>query len=117
MRRLFWTVLGGFALALAAVGVVLPVLPTTPLVILGAFAFAKGSPRMARILENHRIFGPIIAEWRRYGAIAPKYKAIAIATMIAAFGASLMFGVAPLILIVQGICMICAALFILTRPN
>jgi len=116
-RRMAWKALGLFAMALGAIGAVLPILPTTPFVILAAFAFGKGSPRMARWLENNRVFGPLIADWRRSGAIAPRAKALALTIMAAVFVFSLVMSVRPVILLVQAVLMGGAALFILTRPG
>lgn len=112
-----WALAGGLALALGLVGVVLPVLPTTPFVILAAFCFAKSLPRVARWLEEHRVFGPMIADWREHGAIAPRYKAIALIMMAAAFLASVWAGFGPTVLIVQALCLSLAATFIISRPN
>lgn len=117
MTKAIWTVLGLMALAVGAIGVVLPLLPTTPLVILAAFCFAKGSPKFAAALENHAVFGPIIDEWRTHGAIAPKYKAVAIFMMTTAFFLSLLLGVKPIVLLIQAIVLGGAACFVLSRPN
>lgn len=117
MAKLYWTALGLLALFLGGIGVLLPLLPTTPFIILAAFAFAKGSPRLAAMLEDHAIFGPIIREWRSNGAIALRYKTLALVMMVFAFGASLVLGLAKPILLVQAICMLCAAAFILSRPS
>lgn len=117
MLRAFWSALGLLALALGAIGAFLPVLPTTPFVILAAFCFAKGSPWLAEILENHAVFGPIIQDWRTHGAIARRYKAMAIAMMALAFGTSLYFGFGALVLAIQAVCLGAAALFILSRPS
>lgn len=115
--RYAWFILGWIALVLGAIGVVLPLLPTTPFIILAAVAFGKSSPRLQTWLENNETFGPIIAEWQANGAIAPRYKAMAIAMMLAAFTASITIGIALLVLIIQGFCMLVAAIFILSRPN
>ncbi|MEM8591704.1 MAG: YbaN family protein [Pseudomonadota bacterium] len=115
--RPFWIVFGALALLLGAIGVVLPVLPTTPFVILAAFAFAKGSPRLARMLEEHRVFGPIIEDWRAHGAIAPRYKLIAMVMMGGALILSFALGVPRWVLGVQVVCIAGAATYILTRPN
>lgn len=117
VARPIWILLGWLSLVLAVIGVVLPVLPTTPLVILAAFAFGKGSPRLQALLENHRRFGPIIREWREKGAIARRYKVMAVGMMALVFGLSLMADLAWPILLVQGVCMAGAAGFVLTRPD
>ena len=117
MIRGFWLLLGWAALALGVIGVVLPVLPTTPFVILAAFGFSKGSPRMHSYLENHRTFGPMIADWRENGAIAPRYKAIAVVMMTAALTGSIIAGLRPQLIMIQAVCMIGAATYVLSRPN
>lgn len=117
MARAIWVIIGCLALGLGAIGVALPVLPTTPFVLLAAFAFAKGSPRLRDKLLQHHIFGPIIRDWNAKGAIAPRYKTLALAMMAAAFLASVLFGLSRNILIVQGVCIMMAATFILSRPN
>ncbi|KJS20602.1 MAG: hypothetical protein VR78_01025 [Hoeflea sp. BRH_c9] len=116
-RRCAWFSLGWITLALGAIGVALPLLPTTPFIILAAFAFGRSSRRLQNWLENNRTFGPIIAEWRTSGAIAPRNKAMAIVMMLATFSASIAMGIASLVLIIQGVCMLGAAAFILSRPN
>lgn len=112
-----WLALGVVSLALGAIGVVLPLLPTTPFVILAAFAFTKCSPRLARWLEQHRTFGPMIHDWRTNGAIAPKYKAIALFMMGAALVLSVFVGFSARVITLQSLVMLCAASFILTRPS
>ncbi|MEM8822212.1 MAG: YbaN family protein [Pseudomonadota bacterium] len=112
-----WTLLGALALSIGAIGAILPVMPTTPFVILAAFCFANGSSRAARALENHRVFGPIIADWRAHGAIALKYKAISIVMMGLAFGLSVAIGLSPTILMLQALFISAGALYILSRPN
>jgi len=115
--RHVWTALGTLSLGAGALGLVLPLLPTTPFVILAAFAFSKGSQRFARALHGHRVFGPIIAEWRARGAIAPRYKVLALAMMGAALAASAAFGVSTTLLTIQAACIAGAATFILSRPD
>ena len=115
--RAIWFAIGCGALALGALGVALPLLPTTPFIIVAAFAFGKSSPRLQIWLEESRMFGPVIADWRGHGAIAPRFKVMAIVMMFAAFGLSFAMSVAPLVLTVQAIVITAAAAFILSRPS
>ncbi|MEO1025745.1 MAG: YbaN family protein [Pseudomonadota bacterium] len=117
LRNSFLSALGFAALALAAVGVVLPVLPTTPFVILAAFLFGKSSPRFQRILEQNSVFGPIIVDWRKNGAIAVEHKVLAIAMMGAVLMLSIALSVKLWILVLQAVCIAGAATFIFTRPG
>jgi hypothetical protein len=116
VRRL-WTALGLLALEIGGLGIVLPLLPTTPFVILAAFALSKGSPRLADALYRRRVFGPIIAEWRANGAIAPRYKMVALGMVGGALVLSVALSFGTAILVVQALAMACAAAFILSRPN
>lgn len=117
VARHAWTSLGLVALALGLIGIVLPLLPTTPFVLLAAFAFSKGSPRLHAAIERHPRFGPILAEWRARGAIAPRHKALAVGMMTATFAASIAASLGATILAVQAVCMGGAALYVLSRPN
>lgn len=117
MARLGWLIVGGLALVLGVIGVVLPLLPTTPFVLLAAFAFAKSSPRLRRWLEENRVFGPIITEWEAHGAIARRYKVLACSLMVCVLGASLLAGVPRTVLVVQLVFMGAGAAYILTRPD
>ena len=116
-RDLLWLTLGWAALALGAIGIFLPVLPTTPFVILAAFAFGKGSPRLRHWLVSHARFGPMIHDWETYGAIARPYKIIACTVMALTFTVSLVVGLAWWILAIQATCMIPAGIYVVTRPD
>ncbi len=117
MKRSFWFVAAVVSLGLGVIGIVLPILPTTPFVILAAFAFGKSSPRLQAWLENNSTFGPMIADWRDKGAIATQYKVLAVIMMAAAFLISLSLGVPSFVLVIQAACIAAAATFILTRPG
>ncbi len=78
MRGLFLA-LGLALVALGFVGAFLPVLPTTPFLILAAACFARSSKRLESWLLEHRRFGPVLREWRLRGAIPRKAKLMALA--------------------------------------
>lgn len=115
--RLLWITLGMLAFFVGAIGVFLPVLPTTPFIILAAFAFGKGSTRLRSWLENNAIFGPIIRNWEADGVIAQRFKNIAYTLMALSFLTSIIAGLRPPILAIQGVCLGCAVLYISTRPS
>jgi len=117
LRRLPWMILGWVAVGLGFIGVALPVLPTTPFLILAAFAFSKSSPRLKQWLLDHPIFGGPIRDWDANGAIRPRIKILACTTMALIFLVSLLSGLGPVILLVQALAMGGGATFILTRPN
>ena len=70
-------------LALAIVGIFLPVLPTVPFVLLAAWAASLSSPRLSRWLDNHPLFGKPLNEWRRHGVVRRRAKWAATITMSA----------------------------------
>lgn len=75
------TILGLISLGFAILGVFLPVLPTTPLLLLAAFLFLKGNRRLYDWLMNHPRFGPYIANFTRHKAIPLRVKVVAISTL------------------------------------
>ena len=95
-QRLGFTFLGHVFVALGAVGVALPVLPTTPLLLLAAACYARASPRFYNRLLNSRWFGPIILDWRQHRAIRRRHKVTAIVLIVATIGSSVIF-VIPLL--------------------
>ncbi len=115
--RAAWFAFGMLALGLGLLGLVLPLLPTTPFILLAAFAFARSSQRWHDWLVEHRIFGPLIENWRRHGAIGRRAKALAALSMIAVFGLSLALGVSSTVLWVQAVALTLAAAFVLSRPS
>jgi uncharacterized membrane protein YbaN (DUF454 family) len=117
VERLAWRSLGFLALGLGGLGVVLPVLPTTPFILLAAFAFGKGSPRLQKRLEDSRMFGPAIRDWRINGAIAFRFKLLAVAMMAGVLGLSLVLSAPVPVLAVQLVCMTGVAAFLLSRPD
>jgi len=117
VARLIWFAAGSVALVLGIIGIFLPLLPTTPFLLLAAFCYARGSQRVHDWLVNHRTFGPPIAHWREHGAISRKGKLLAGVAILAAFGISLILGVATWVLIVQALVLCAVTVFIFSRPD
>ena len=114
--RVFWLVVCILALALGGLGVVLPLLPTTPFVLVAAFAFANSSDTLHQWLLDHNIFGPLIANWQRYGAISRSAKVLSLLSMVAVLVISLVMAVPAFVIAVQALVVGACSLFIISRP-
>jgi uncharacterized membrane protein YbaN (DUF454 family) len=115
--RLFWLIVGLAATGLGLLGAILPLLPTTPFLLVAAFAFARSSPKLDAWLRNHPQFGPMIANWNNHGAISRRTKIAAMVVIVMTPVVSLALGVATWILLVQIGVLALVSLFILTRSE
>ena len=86
VKRVLLQLLAIVSLVLAVLGVILPGLPTTPFVLLAAWAAARSSPRLAAWLERHRLFGPMILDWQAGGRVSRRAKWSATVAMLACAG-------------------------------
>lgn len=77
-------IVGLFFVALGAIGIFLPLLPTTPFLIVAASCFAKSSPRLYQMLIDNKVFGPVIVNWQRNKTIPKKAKVISLTMMLLA---------------------------------
>ena len=94
LRRWPYLLLAWIALALGLIGIVVPGLPTTPFILLAAWAAARGSTKLHRWLESHRVFGPMIRDWQAQGAVSRRAKWSA-----------------------SGAMLVCAVIFFITAPK
>lgn len=115
--RPIWTAAGLLSLGTGIVGIFLPVIPTTPLVLLAAFCFGKGSPRLRRWILSHRRWGPMIQDWEATGAIPRSAKYLACGLMAATFAISVWVGLPFFALAIQGSGMAIGAAYVLSRPD
>jgi uncharacterized membrane protein YbaN (DUF454 family) len=86
-------VLGFLFVGIALLGVILPLLPTTPFVLLAAACFARSSEKWHRWMLANDTFGPMIRNWERNRCISCRVKLIAIASMLIVGGYSVLFAV------------------------
>jgi uncharacterized membrane protein YbaN (DUF454 family) len=115
--RVFWILVGGLSTACGVAGLALPLVPTTPFLLLAAFAFARSSPRLHAKLLAHPQFGPIITNWNRDGSIDRRSKTFALLMMAACIMISLYLRVPAYVMVIQLGILGAVALFIVTRPS
>ncbi len=115
--RYLWLAAGFLSFGAGIAGVVLPLVPTTPFLILSAYCFARSSDRLHDWLVNHPRFGPPIRDWRDHRAISARGKRLSIVAMAAVLAISFAVGVKSWIIAIQVGVLIVMGLFILTRPS
>lgn len=86
MTRILWVTLGWLTLGLAILGILLPLLPTTPFLLLSAFCFSKGSAKIHHWIISHKWFGPPIRDWQAGKGISLKAKVTAIISLWLSIG-------------------------------
>lgn len=118
MTRILFLVLGLLCVALAVIGVFLPLMPTTIFLILAAGCFARSSPRLEAWLVNHVHLGPPLRAWREHGAIPRRGKVLACLGIGLGY-AGFWLGAAPAWPLAVGVAVILAGIvaFILSRPS
>ena len=118
MKRGFFILAGTFLLVLGAVGVVLPILPTTPFLLLAAACFYKGSERMHRWMLSNRWFGGYIKNYKEGRGISLRAKVFTLSLLWVVIGYSAIFMVN--LILVQLILLVIAvgvSIHVLTRPT
>ncbi|WP_173931908.1 YbaN family protein [Chelativorans sp. Marseille-P2723] len=115
--RAVWLILGLTFTLFGVAGVALPLVPTTPFLLLAAYAFTRSSPRLHAWLIGHPRFGPLITNWQHHGSIDKQSKIMAVVFMAATLLLSWLLGVKALVLVIQAAVLGCVAIFILSRPS
>ncbi len=109
---------GWISVILGVIGALLPIIPTTPFLILAAYFFSKSSPRVYSWLTSLPYFGDVILEWEKNKVIRPRVKIWAIGTLVLIFGISIIFTTIHFGLKIMLACIgIACAIFILTRKS
>ncbi|WP_255825543.1 YbaN family protein [Marinomonas rhizomae] len=88
-KRILYLMLGWFSLITGIIGIFLPLLPTTPLVLLAAWCFSRSSVRFHTWLIEHKFFGPIVRDWQSSDGIPRKARNRAIIFMWAGMAISI----------------------------
>lgn len=81
MKNCIWVITGALSLGLGITGMFLPVLPTTPFLLLTAWCWMKGSPRLHTWLMSHPKLGPYIRDFQEHKAISSRVKTVSVTTL------------------------------------
>lgn len=113
-----YALLGWLFFGTGVAGAFLPVLPTTPFMLLALWAFSKSSDRLHDFLWNHPRYGALVRAWRQHGAIPRRAKLLAVSVM-AVSASFLVFVVGPPLWVIAVALapMAYGAWFILSRPS
>lgn len=114
-KKWFYVGIGSVSLVLGVIGIPLPLLPTTPFLLLSAYCFAKGSDRLHRWLMEHPQLGPPIEQWQTHKAISRSAKWLGSFSMAILFLISLMLEVPRWVLLLQGLVLLGVSFFLWTR--
>ncbi len=88
----FWLLAAGhLSVGLAVLGAFLPLLPTTPFLLLAAACYVRASARFYNWLLNTRTFGPMIINWRDHRSVALRHKVMAVVFILVSIGSSVLF--------------------------
>lgn len=114
MKRILLIMVGWLCVVLATLGVVLPLLPTTPFLLLAAWCFARSSPRFHHWLLHRSWFGSYLRHWQAHRALPKGAKPKAVALIVTTFAISIYF--VPLLWVrILLICMMFALLIMMWR--
>lgn len=81
MKKMVYIILGSICFGLGVIGVFVPLLPTTPFILLTAALYAKSSEKLYNKLLNHHVFGSYIRSFREDCSIPLRIKIVAITSL------------------------------------
>ena len=117
IKRYLYLTLGFVCVALGFIGTVVPGIPTTPLILVAAWAFSRSSKRFESWLLRHRVFGPLIHDWRNYRGIRRKNKIVAISVIVPTFAITITLTFNVVIDIVFALFGVALCVYLATRPE
>jgi len=115
--RLAFRYIALLSAGLGAIGLLLPLVPTTPFLLLALWAANRSSPRLARRIRRNRHFAPVLHAWENGRAIPTRAKVLGIGLMGLSWTKLWWFGAPPWLLVGIGTMFLIGATFILSRPS
>ncbi len=94
-KRGCYIALGTLFVGLGALGAVLPILPTTPFLLLASFFYVRSSPALNARLLRSRVLGGFLRDWQQRGGVRPQVKVVALAVVALGVSVSMVWGNLP----------------------
>jgi uncharacterized membrane protein YbaN (DUF454 family) len=116
-HRLALLGLGYLCLVLAAIGAVLPLMPTTVFLIIAGWAFGRASPELRAKLLAHPRFGPALSAWQAHGTISRRAKRAALSAMALSWVVVALAFRNLLASAIAGACLLAVGIYVATRPS
>ena len=118
MKKMIYLIIGHLCLILGIVGAFIPVLPTTPFLLLAAFLYSQSSPKLHNWIISHKYLGPPVKDWQDRGVIGLKAKMIATVMIVLVIGLRFpSLAVNTWIKVSATIILMAVLIFIWTRPS
>lgn len=118
LMQFIYLITGILSLGLGIVGIFVPLLPTTPFVLVSAFCFSKSSRRLHTLLIEHRIFGPIVVDWEKNKVIRLPIKFISSIALCGMIGYAVIYREMSLIpKLLALLTMVIALAYIWSKPS
>lgn len=118
VMKVLYLTLGWLCVGLGGMGIIMPLLPTTPFLLVALWAFSRSSEALADKLRNHATFGSLIRGWQDHGAIPVKAKVLSLVMMTAMLTYAGVWSHAPQWAVwVMAAILAGVAAYILTRPH
>jgi uncharacterized membrane protein YbaN (DUF454 family) len=115
VRRAVYLALGGLFVGLGFLGAFLPILPTTPFLLLASACFLRSSPRLNEKLQRSRLFGPLLRDWQEHSGVRLHVKITAIVVLVAVVTCSILFADLPVPLLILLIVLALIGLVVVLR--
>ena len=113
-----YLLLGWVCVLLGLAGIAMPILPTTPFLLVAVWAFSRASPALAEKIRNHPQAGPYIRDWQDHGVIPLRAKWLATAMMSAMAIVLFVWSTLPLWFpLGMAAAMVLVGIYIWTRPS
>lgn len=117
LSRFAWRALAYGCIGLGTAGLVVPLLPTTPFLLVAAWAAPKGSPRLARWLWQHPRIGPTLHAWQEQRAVPRRAKRLAVMLLMFSWLVLWLGGAPSGVLALTAVIFTGVVTFVLTRPD